>query len=270
MTCEQAAELAGLYVLDALDAAESAAVRDHLASCARDHGEFAELGSVVPAMAELFEPLDAPPELKDRVLTAVAGEPRHPAGPARPTAESIADAWRPVAATSDPLALASSSKARRPRPYLGWVFATAAILLIAVLGAWNVLLQGRVGEADQRARLVAQAIALSDSPGAEVARLTGTGTAAGATGFAAFAADGSGYVLVVGLPQAPTGRTYQAWYMADGQATSAALMEVAPDGSAVIAIPARPGTDTIALTVEQAGGAQQPSSAPIVTGELTA
>ena len=55
LTCDDVRELAGAFVLGALDAAEEAAVRVHLAvpSHADAHPEIAELGGVLPAFAEI-------------------------------------------------------------------------------------------------------------------------------------------------------------------------------------------------------------------------
>jgi anti-sigma-K factor RskA len=71
LTHEEADDLAGLYVLDALDAAEAEAIRAHLATCGRAHPLFAELASVTPALAALADPVTAPPELRNRVIAAV-------------------------------------------------------------------------------------------------------------------------------------------------------------------------------------------------------
>jgi hypothetical protein len=147
----------------------------------------------------------------------------------------------------------------------------AAVLLIAVLGAWNVVLQSRAGEVEQRAQVIAQAIAASTLPDAEVAVLRGTGPAQGASGFAAFPADGEGYIVLVDLPPAPAGQTYQAWYMVDGQPSSAGLMAVGSDGYAVLSgVDPREGTQQIALTIEPAGGVDAPSAAPVVAGDISA
>lgn len=284
LTCEEITELAGLHVLHALDAEESAAVRAHLDGCAAAHAEFMDLGGVVPAIARLFEPVDAPPELKSRVMAAVAAAeapastvsatavpptvsasvapgPAAPA-PSRTQAEMDARVWEPPAG-------------ERPQPRrvngLGWAMTAAAVMVIAVLGAWNVVLQSRAGEVEQRAQLIAQAIAASTDPEAEVAVLRGTGSAQGASGFAAFPAEGEGYIVLVDLPPAPAGQTYQAWYLVDGQATSAGLMAVGADGYALMSdVAARDGSQQIALTIEPAGGVDTPSGAPVVAGELSA
>jgi len=273
LSCLAVDELAGLYVLDALEPVEHEAVRRHLATCDQPHRDFAAMSSVVPAMAALFQPLEAPSELKGRVMEAIAMDAPQTRSaaepPPSPSAQAMARAWRPSESRSEPTTGLVAAAPRR-RPVLGWALTAAAVVLIAVLGAWNVLLQGQVGDADRRARLVSQAVAARATSGAEVATLTGSGSAAGATGFAAFPAQGSGYVLVVGLPEAPVGRTYQAWYLVDGQPSSAGLMEVAADGSSILALAPRAGTDAIALTVEPAGGVASPTGEPVVTGELSA
>jgi len=292
LTCDDASELAGLYVLDALEAAESEAVRAHLYACAKAHPEFAELGGVVPALAELFQPVDAPADLKDRVMAAVAAEnvPAQPAtfspaipGAARSQAEMDARVWEPPASERPPARRHSS---------LGWGMAAAAVMVIAVLGAWNAVLQSRAGEveqrvaevelrvaeaeqrvaeAEQRAQVIAQAISASTDPDSEVAVLRGTGPAQGASGYAAFPSDGDGYIVLVDLPAAPAGQTYQAWYLVDGEATSAGLMTVGSDGYAVLAgVANREDAQQIALTIEPAGGVETPSGDPVVAGDLSA
>lgn len=270
LSCEEIGELAGLYVLDALDADEAEAVRAHLQGCATPHGEFAELGSVVPALAGLFEPVDAPAALKSRVMAAVtaAGVPspvQTPTGapvPARPGRAAQTRVWEPPSA---------KGVAPRRESLFTWAMTALAVMLIAVLGAWNVVLQARAGEVEQRAQLVAQAIAASADPDAQVAVLRGTGVAQGASGFAAFPDGGEGYIVLVDLPPAPAGQTYQAWYLVDGQASSAGLMTVGTDGYAMLSgIDARPDTQQIALTIEPAGGVDAPSADPVVAGEVSA
>ena len=69
----EATELAGLYVLDALEPALRSAVQDHIGACPDAHLEFDELGSVLPALALLVEPIKAPAGLRARVIAAVEG-----------------------------------------------------------------------------------------------------------------------------------------------------------------------------------------------------
>ena len=53
LTCDDVREMAGSFVLGALDPAEEAAVRAHLATCDDAHAEIAEAGSVLPGAARV-------------------------------------------------------------------------------------------------------------------------------------------------------------------------------------------------------------------------
>jgi len=251
LTHPEAIELAGLYVLDALDPAERAQVDAHLASCAEPHDEFAEVGAVVPGLATLADPVGAPASLKNKVMAdfrAGAGVP----------------AWKLAPAASGSAAPLRSTK----RSWLGWAAAAMAVLLIAVTAGWAYVAQSNAALDEQRAQMIARAIDVMAAPGSSVATFQGSATAAGASGFAAFGADGAGYIVLVDMPVAPAGTTYQAWYIADGVPASAGLLSVDRAGYAVMVLSGRPGTQVIALTVEPAGGSEQPTSDPVAAGEL--
>ncbi|MGZ8438918.1 MAG: zf-HC2 domain-containing protein, partial [Candidatus Limnocylindrales bacterium] len=74
LTCDEVREMAGAFVLGALDAREMAAMRAHLVAPAHAdaHPEIAELGGVLPAFAEIVPTVEPPAGLKDRILAAAA------------------------------------------------------------------------------------------------------------------------------------------------------------------------------------------------------
>ena len=272
VTCDDVAELAGLYVLGALDNADREVVRSHLASCREAHSALRELGGVVPALAALAEPVDAPAELKARVMTAVARE-------AAPAKTSLAQPLpvaveRPTPERSrgaiDRQGVPGAPAAWRLPTLVSWGAAVAAVLVLAVAGVWTLGLQARVDQANRRDAVLSDAIAAFSAPGSSVAVLRPTGTAPGAgSGFAAVSADGRGYLVMVGLPAAPAGQTYQAWYIADDRPTSAGLLIVDADGYALLHDDeVLAGTDVVALTLEPAGGSDEPSTEPFAVGEL--
>jgi anti-sigma-K factor RskA len=259
VTCDEVSELAGLYVLGALEPAEHVAVRDHLASCAEAHAEIRELGGVVPALASTIEPIDAPPALKARVLAAVRTE----------AAAARSGEVKPWTIAAPPAALPTKSRRWSPPAWASWGSAVAALLILAVVGVWALGVQSRADQSDRRAQVLADAIAAFSAPDSATALLRGTGAEADASGFAAFSADGKGYLVMVGLPAAPQGETYQAWYIADGQPASAGLLTVDPDGYAVLVNPnPLPGTKVVALTREPAGGSALPTTEPFAAGEV--
>jgi anti-sigma-K factor RskA len=260
MTHEDAMELAGLYALDALTPDEKAEVDAHLAACTLDHTELSELGGVAQELAVLAEPAGAPAALKRRVLEAYADEHGRPA--------------RSMGLPLGEDASIRSDAAARPRgrnlERLGWIAAGVAAVLVAVLGVYGLNLRQQADAANARADDMARAVAALTAPGSNVALLQGTGGAAGVSGFAAFPASGGGYMLLTGVPAAPAGKTYQAWFIAGGAPVSAGTMDAGADGN-VIAADLKPvnGTQTIAITVEPAGGSEQPTSAPIIVGNVT-
>jgi anti-sigma-K factor RskA len=260
LTCSEVSELAGLYVLGSLSAAERQQVIAHLAECPQAHAEIEELGGAVPALATSSEPLDAPAALRSRVMAAYRADVSAPATLRAPVRVPVA-----------PLPAAVVSPREFRRPWLAWAGALAAVLVIAVLGGYSLTVAQRADREAQRAEQIADAIDALAQPDATVAFLSGTGTAAGARGFAAFRANGEGYLVMVGLPDAPAGHTYQAWYILAGQATSAGLLTVDPDGYAVLDdLSNIAGADLVALTIERASGVAQPTSDPVAEGELHA
>jgi anti-sigma-K factor RskA len=151
---------------------------------------------------------------------------------------------------------------------VAWAATAAAVLVIAVTAGWAYVAQSNANLDAQRTQMIAQAIDVMAAPGSSVAILEGSATAAGASGFATFGTDGTGYIVLVDMPVAPSGTTYQAWYIADGVPASAGLLSVDRDGYALMALAGRPGTQVIALTVEPSGGSDQPTSDPVAVGEL--
>jgi anti-sigma-K factor RskA len=263
MTHDEVLELSGLYVLDALEPSERAAVDAHLATCGDAHDEIAEMGGVVPALALLAEPVDAPPELKSRVLAAVASEAaRTRPVTAKPTVEVAP--WPMNVTAPSPAARRSGLPA-----WASWASALAAVLILAVVGVWGLGAQSAANRANERAETLSQAIAAFSQDGSSTAVLRGRGQHAGSSGFAAFTPDGKGYLVMVGLDPAPAGHTYQAWYIDAAGPHSAGLMTADADGYAVM-VDEQPmtGATVVALTVEPTGGSDLPTTDPFAAGEV--
>ena len=260
ITCDDVTELAGLYVLDALEPDEKRAVEAHLATCARAHDEIRELGGVVPALAASVEPLDAPRQLKARVLAAVERE----------------AAGRATTATARPWTLAAPAErapaavaARRAPAWAAWSAALAALLIVALVGAWGLAAQSAADQATARARVLSEAIEAFSAPGSSTAVLRGTGSRTGASGFAAFTAGGRAYVVLTGLEPAPAGRSYQAWYLDAEGPKSAGVTAVDRDGLVVI-VDDEPlaNVEVVAFTEEPLGGSLAPTTEPFAAGEV--
>src|SRR4051812_14280845 len=81
MDCDTVRDLAPLFVLDALEPDEAAAVRAHLAECEDAHAELQELAEAAGSMSLAVEPVEPPAALKPRLLAAAEAdlrEGRHP------------------------------------------------------------------------------------------------------------------------------------------------------------------------------------------------
>jgi hypothetical protein len=287
LTCDEVEELSGLYVLGALTPDEEEQVREHLATCDQAHASLEAMAPVVPGLLETIEPIDPPETLRASVLAAIAETPQlgvleagattalgsAPAAVSAPVAASAAAAGSAVATAPEPISLDAERARRRPQGWERWVrpvLAAAAVLVIVVLGATVVVQQRNASDNAARSQALQTALAILAQPGAQFARMEGSGSAAGATGIAAFPAGGqTGTIVMQGLAPLSSDHTYQAWLIASGAPVSAGLMSVGSDGLAIQqGIAPLSGAQVVALTVENAGGADQPTGQPIVVGQI--
>lgn len=261
LTHDEVVDLAASFVLGALDDDEMAAVRAHLASCPEPHTELAELAGVVPVLHASVQPVEPRPALKDRVMAAAAAdlEARR-----RDVAGADVVATTPTApAPAQPTDLARG----RRQPALSWVFGLAAVLAIALLGAWNLSLQTQLTNAQAYERQVAAVLDAAAQPGSLTAIMRGEGD--GPTGLAAVTDDGSMRIAMRDL--APTAGTevYEAWVIAGDQApVPLGDFQVGPTGVGYLeadGLPTESGI-VLALTREPRPGATAPSSTPVSVG----
>ncbi|MET0771941.1 MAG: anti-sigma factor [Candidatus Limnocylindrales bacterium] len=261
LTCAEAQELAVLCVLDVLTPDEAAPVHAHLAGCERPHPDIDRAAEAAGVLALSAEPVRPPAELRGRLMDAVVSTPQVP--DRLPVVDAVTPA--PIVVPFE-----RPAPAARPSRWV-WIGLAAAAVIALLLGGWNLTLQRQVSDADQQLALVRQAVAAASDPTSTVAQLAGTDAAPGASGMVVIPATGTGYVMVQGLPALPDDQVYQAWYLAGGTPTSAGLMDPSGSGVTVMAgLEPIPGTDTIALTVEPAGGVPQPTGAIVLAGTLSA
>ena len=123
--------------------------------------------------------------------------------------------------------------------------AVAAVAACAIVGlaVWNVSLHDRLGRAQQ---------ALSSAP------LTGARGSVVFTG-------GRGALVVSDLAPAPAGKTYEAWVIVNGRAYEAGLFPGGGRSTVVRLMHALRAGAVVAVTLERAGGAPQPTQKPFIT-----
>ena len=131
----------------------------------------------------------------------------------------------------------------RPR----WAFrATAAAAAVAAsaalaFGLWAASLRGQV---EKRAQLI---------------------ELAGAQGTLVVEPSGEATLIISRLASAPAGKTYEAWVIDDGRAQAAGLFAGGGDHTAVPLSRPVPEGAIVAVTLERAGGVDQPQSDPLFT-----
>ena len=275
LTCDDVRDLAAGFVLGALDGPTMAAVREHLAECPEAHAELAELGGVVPYLADSLDPVEPPEGLRARLLDAAATD--RPAI-ATPAAEPAAPPPVPILFPSPE---DRDGRAVTGRNRLGtWALGIAAILVIAVLGAWNLQLQSRLSglqadldSAQAYQRAVAAVLDVGTQSGAQTAFLGAATPGTRISGVAAAAPDGTVIMALHDLAPTAGSQVYEAWVIV-GQNAPVALgaFTVGSDGTGILRAStslAQPGV-VLALSLEPLPGATAPAGPIVSTGSLVA
>ena len=139
-------------------------------------------------------------------------------------------------------------------------YATSTILAVALVVSLVTVSQERAMRDDYARALSAVAA------GARVVALDAKGDS-GARGALVLSRDGSAY-LVLQLPAPPAGKAYEAWVIRAGTPIAAGM---APTLTGVVTMQLhdtlRPG-DATAITLEDAAGAQQPTTAILLIGQV--
>lgn len=231
--------LAGAYALDAVEARERDRFTRHLdrcQSCASEVRGFREVATAL-ALAVAVEP---PPELRARVMAAVARTPQEPA-----------------ASRSEPRPV---NPARTWVPWLSGAVAMAGIVLAVVFGLARAHTEQQLSQVRAQNQAIAAVLAAPD------ARLIAQPTSAG--GAASVVLDAARRKLVVvtsGLPSLPAGQVYQLWLIGPKKIVSAGLLPPASSGrTAPVLASGLVAGDKLGLTVEPAPGSAQPTTTPIL------
>jgi anti-sigma-K factor RskA len=219
------------YALGALNASEAADVEKHLQTCERCREEYRFLRPAVTAVAHsaeacsdaAFGAVVASPLLKARVMKRVRAE---------------------------------AARQSQNRPWPVYAFAAACLAIAIVTGIADLTLNARLQR--EMAQTRAQAQVLADLSAPDVQRYAFAGGEVVTRGERL-------YLAMRNLPALPAGRTYQAWTLPKGALRVAPSVTFEPAGGvAVLRLPQRATTiAAVAVSVEPAGGSQQPTTKPI-------
>ena len=224
----------GAFVLGALEPQEHDAFAEHLRTCDQCRREVEELRVAAEALPLTAEPVDPPPELRDRIMDVVRAEARTPDDAGRRERRGRA-----------------AARARRRRAGgVGRIpLAVAACALLALGVAVGVLVGGG-GEAGERAVQAKVAVA-------------------GASGTLHVSDNGDAQLVVRGLPAPPPGRVYQVWRKQPGAKVpkpTDALFSVRRDGTATVDVPGGvKGVDQVLVSDEPKRGSRVPTGDVVLT-----
>ncbi len=273
--------LTGAYALDALSDDERALLEDVLTTSPELQAETDSLRETALQLAYAVAPIEAPASLKTSLLAQIATTPQ--AAPVASTARTApAQEARPAPAAqvtsidAGPAAGGrASSEARRRWFQRPAVMLTAAAAVAAVffggLGVGSVFDPSNSSGpgTTQASSGLDRIYAASDF------QRTTTKVEGGGSATVVWSNDlGKSAVILDGVQQAPKGKTYELWYIGGeaegGSITAAGLVDGAADGvhSAVLKGSMSDGA-TIGMTVEPAGGSDQPTTTPIMAVPTT-
>ncbi len=229
---------AASYVLRAMPDGEWEQYAAHAAQCTICTAKIAEFGSVSHALLNGVPQLEAPPEIRSRVMSVV-----HAESELLQAAGAMAD--RPIARES-----ARRFSPLRLRP---WPAAVLASSLLALGIGGGALL---VGTGDDGA--ASRTLACADAPDGSSCQVRVSGDSA--------------KLVVAGLTTPPEGRAYQVWRSrGDGTTPEAteALFSVRK-GRASVAVPGDlRGVEQVLVTDEPPGGSEAPTGDLVIAANLS-
>lgn len=295
---ERRDELASLYALGAIDAADNTALREELAATPGFDADVRSLAQTAVGLSQAVPLVDPPAALRARVLTSITGKNFGPAvvpfeAPAPAAAAPIPPAAVRPLQSAPPAQPATVVRIDRPgaSPWIGWLAAAAALIVAIGTGMYALQLRNRVEEAEARAfaagrevgemrrvldrsqeetRVVRMQAAVLIAPDMARVDLAGQPTAPKATARAFWSRSRGMVFAATSLPQLPAGKVYQLWVVANGvNPISAGLL--APDAqgqvNAHFVTPQDiPVPVALAVTLEPEGGVPQPTGDKVLIG----
>ncbi|WP_328581483.1 anti-sigma factor [Streptomyces sp. NBC_00370] len=235
--------LTGAYALHALEPAERDAFERHLAECPACAQEVSELAATAARLG-LAVSVTPPPAMKEQLLRRIATERQDP--------PRVAPESR------------SGAAGRRGRALSR--FALAACLAVAAafggIAAWQHQqaqdARAQAQSSQQRSEALASVLAAPD------AKVTTGKLTDGATGTVVVSRNQDKAAFVAaGLPEPPNGKVYELWFNDGGKMRAAGLLSPSAGSDAVLLSGTVGEASGMGITVEPAGGSDQPTSDPL-------
>lgn len=240
--------LAGAYALNALSEPERAAFERHLGgceSCRVETGGLSETAARLGAAAAA----DPPQWLREQVLARAARTRQ------LPPLVGVTDGGR---LAMGPLGLPATRR-------IAVALAGLAMLVTLTVGGLMFHTQHRLHAAEAHGRAIA---AVLNAPDATMmsARARNGGTATVVMSHT----DRALVLTTARLPALPAGERYEVWLMGPQGVRTAGMLPAANQGmTAPVVVSGLRAGDRVGLTVEQAGGARRPTTAPVLMLDLS-
>lgn len=251
-------ELAGAYALDALPMDEVATFEAHLAACADCTEEVASLQDIAATLATLATE-EPPAAMRASVLSTITtmeqvSAPRRSTTRAPLSAAPVATTDAVDAAPAAPGNVVSLDEHRRLRRTTRLVTSVAAALALVLggVGLWANDLGSQLRGRDQS---IEQVAAVLNAPDAELQNVDGSSLVLSRAQQQAVFAAGS-------LDAPDSSSVLQMWVIDESGPISAGLVSD-PGTPALLDIPVPTGA-AVGVTVEPAGGSDQPTTEPVV------
>jgi anti-sigma-K factor RskA len=237
---ERFEDLKHAYVLGALPEEERSEFERYLLANPDLQAEVEELSAVAGLLALSPQEQEPAPELRRRIMDTVEAEAVHPRAGRR--------SW--LAGLREAMGLRDLALA-------------AAAMLVIGLFSWSMLLQGEVRDLQGRVQ------GLQRQPqDPQMIALGGTGTKQGVRAELVTLEGDRAVLMAENMPPVPEGKTYQIWVIRGDTPQPSGLFE--PKGDSIAAVVETPveGADAVAVTVEPEGGSKEPTTEPMLVGEV--
>jgi len=259
---EELIESLGAYALDAMDADEAEAIRDHLSQCPRCAEEVAQHQQVAALLGNAGG--EAPAHLWNEIAGRIGELPR--SEEPRTIVTSL------PAGTAGPRRSQPSERMRVATRRAAVFGIAAAVVVVALLSVQMVRLNDRVGSLSAAnasrglSHLVQTAFA---GPAAQKVNLESAGSG-GTAAAVAILPSGAAYLVNKSLPALPSDRTYQLWGRTGNQLISLGVLGNRPTDVAFSISPSAT-YGAYVVTAEQAGGVVVTKHRPVaMSGDLIA
>ena len=247
MNRERFEDLKESYILNALPENERREMEEYLVSHPDLQSEIDELGAIASLLAFSPPAQEPSPRLRKNLISTVRTE--------------SGNAGESHASERDPFST-------RVREFFGFgrlALGAAALVVLVGLISWNVSLQNQNNDLQGKVQSVQKQAQQKQT---QTYALKGSGTAQNVSGEVVKVNSKYTVLTADDLPSIPKDKTYQIWVIKNGVPKPAGVFN--PNhgkAAAMVTISLKDG-DTIAITVEPAGGSSKPTTDPIISTKV--